>query len=148
MMRIPSGGALARLSIVAHEYCLLQIAKLHDPAIQGGKSNLTLRYIIEYGGWDQGTVEKLKMLCVELEAFAQEIRDARNQILSHNDLIAIIAGTPLGAFEQDKDVRYFDCLQEFVDLVHDETIGGPYPFNDLAKDDAVVLAGMLTKRAK
>ena len=147
-MGVPSGGALARLSVMAHEYWLHQVAKLHDPAVQGGKINLTLRYIIEYGGWDQGTAGKLKTLCAKLEAFAQEIRDARNQILSHNDLSVIIAGTPLGAFEKDKDVNYFDCLQEFVDLVHDEAIGGPYPFNDLVKDDAAILAGMLAKGAK
>ena len=31
-----------RLSIITQEYCLQQIAKLHDPAIQGNSSNLTV----------------------------------------------------------------------------------------------------------
>ena len=44
-----------RLQVVLQENWLHQLAKLHDPAVQGGLRghiNLSLPYIIEYGQWD------------------------------------------------------------------------------------------------
>ena len=41
-----------RIQEVFQESWLHQLAKLHDPAVQGGNVNLSLDYIIEFGRWD------------------------------------------------------------------------------------------------
>jgi len=43
----------SRLSIITQEYCLQQIAKLHDPAIQRNSLNLTIDYLIRFGEWGE-----------------------------------------------------------------------------------------------
>jgi hypothetical protein len=128
--------SLSRISTITQEYVLFQIIKLHDPAVQKGDINLTFEYIINYGGWDQETVLILNDLFSKLDKLAQYIRPARNKILSHNDLKSILDDVPLGVFPQGKDIEYFRILQEFVNVVHDKSVGDPYVFNDLAKSDA------------
>lgn len=133
------GEPLGRLSIITQEYVLLQISKLHDPAVQRDRINLSLEYVIKFGGWDHDTATKLQKLYHELEALAKKLRLARNKILSHNDLAAILDASYLGEFEQGADIKYFKTLQEFVNVVHEKTIGGIFPFNDLAAGDAEIL---------
>jgi hypothetical protein len=38
---------------------MLQIAKLHDSAVVSGRISFTLDYMVEYGGWDDVTRERL-----------------------------------------------------------------------------------------
>jgi hypothetical protein len=40
-----------------------------------------------------------------------------------------------GGFAQGADDRYFEVLQEFVNTVHEQVIGGPWPFDDIVKND-------------
>ena len=49
-----------RLSVILQEYWLHQLAKLHDPAVQGGNINLSIDYMIDYGQWDPKTDSQLK----------------------------------------------------------------------------------------
>jgi hypothetical protein len=58
-------------------------------------------------------------------------------------LAAIVAGASLGAFEEGADVAYFGALQEFVDIVHGEVEDGPWPFDDLVKNDVAAFLSML-----
>jgi hypothetical protein len=124
------------LSRVTQEHLLLQLAKLHDPAVQGKDVNLTIDYMIAFGNWDDPTRCELVTLHKSLERLADKIRSARNKALSHNDLVTILAGAPVGAFPAGEDVRYFQELQRFVDVVNEAVCGGPSPFNDLAEGDA------------
>jgi hypothetical protein len=66
---------------------------------------------------------------------ADKLEDVRNKILSHNDLATIVAGARLGGFADGADEKYFKDLQEFVNTVHDEVIGGPWQFDDRVKND-------------
>ena len=66
---------------------------------------------------------------------AQKIKGARHKILCHNDLATLIEDKPLGGFDPNADELYFRSLQEFLNLVHDRTLGGPYPLDDLVKND-------------
>jgi hypothetical protein len=125
----------ARLSIISQEYSLLQIRKLHDKAVVSGKPTLGIDYVLENGGWSDSVRRSLEELKEELDGFAIQLRDARNKILSHNDLSTILAGAALGGFSMGADEDYFNALQEFVNTVHDEAIGGPWPFNDLVRND-------------
>jgi len=134
-----------RLSIITQEYMLLQICKLHDPAEQSGKYNLTINYIVEHGGW--GTENnRIKKLKTQLDDLRNHLLPARNKILSHNDLETIVNGTILGKFPQGMDEKYFAALQELADAVSDKWLGRPvYPFNNLAGADVEeFLAGLET----
>lgn len=130
-----AGNALARLSVISQEYALLQVVKLHDRAVVSGNVTLGIDYIVTYGGWSDSVRAHLETLATELNAFASRLRDARNKSLSHNDLATIVAGATLGAFANGADDEYFKVLQEFVNTVHEQVVGGPWPFNDLVKND-------------
>ena len=130
-----AGDELARLSVISQEYALLQIVKLHDRAEMNGKFTLGIDYIVTYGGWSDSIRVNLDGLANELKELASQLRGARNKYLSHNDLATILEGATLGAFAQGADDRYFETLQEFVNTVHEQVIGGPWPFSDLVKND-------------
>lgn len=135
---------LSDMSIITQEYVLLQIAKLHDPAVQSGKNNLTIEYVIKFGGWDESTLFKLKELEKKLKGLKEKILDARNKILSHNDLETILNATVLGVFEKDADMEYFENLQEFVNIIYDKMVGGPYILDDrMVKNDARILVDII-----
>ena len=70
---------------------------------------------------------------------------ARNKILSHHDLDTAIDNATLGSFAVGTDERYFASLQELVDAVHARWVGGPYPFDDFAKADAVEFLRLLER---
>lgn len=130
-----AGDTLARLSVISQEYALLQIVKLHDKAVVSGNITLGIDYMLTYGGWSTSVHTHLEALAAELNDFASQLRSARNKSLSHNDLATIVAGAKLGTFTNGEDERYFKVLQEFVNTVHDHVIEGPWPFNDLVKND-------------
>jgi hypothetical protein len=66
------------------------MAKLHDPAVMSGRVNLSLAYILDYGGWDVATAGRLRALRNQLDDLDRQIRPARNRILSHNDLVTLL----------------------------------------------------------
>lgn len=130
---------LERLNLITQEYALQQLAKLHDPAEQGRgkaiKTNLSLAYVAGHKGWDVTTTARLADIKKSLDDLAAPILVARHKILSPNDFDTHLNDRALGAFPVDNDERYFVLLREFVDLVHDKVIGGPFPFDDLLLND-------------
>lgn len=126
---------LARLSIISQEYSLLQIAKLHDKAVMNGCATLGIDYVLTYGDWSNSVRYRLDELAKELGAFASQLLGVRNKLLSHNDLATIRTATRLGEFAEGDDKKYFKALEEFVNIVHNEVIGGPWPFNNLVIND-------------
>ena len=137
MRRGKCGGFLQRLSKITQEYALLQLVKLHDPAVQKNNISLTFEYVITYGGWDEETLSQLKELHTKLKGLADKIRPARHKFLSHNDLESILSNAVLGKFEKGADDEYYKLLQKFVDIVHINTpaYGRPYPFDDTVEKD-------------
>jgi hypothetical protein len=124
-----------RLCDINQHHWLLQLAKLHDPAVQGGQINLTIDYVVEYGGWDTSTIDELVKLKEEMETLSKPTRIARNKILSHNDLASILDGGSLGGFNADDDIKYFDDLLSFANIVCEKTKGEICLFDDLIKRD-------------
>lgn len=143
LMKSFAAEELARLSIISHEYSLLQIVKLHDSAVMNGKITLGIDYMLTYGGWSDSVRPRLEDMAKELNGFASQLRGVRNKLLSHNDLAAIVAGAPLGEFAKGADEKYFKALQEFVQTVHEEVVGGPWLFNDLVKNDVAAFLEMI-----
>lgn len=129
------GYLLQRLSIITQEYTLQQIAKLHDPTGKPGQFNLGISFIVERGCWDDETQAILKGMRDELGELPKRLLVARNKVLAHHDRDNAIASRALGEFPEGMDDTYFETLQAFVNLVHHKRIGGPYPFDDLAKVD-------------
>lgn len=115
---------LWNLSAVTQEYALLQLSKLHDPAVQRRRHNLGLDYVIRFGNWSPETAAKLASLRLRLnEELADTIKPARNMTLCHNDLEILLKGIPLGEWvDPDTLGRYVGTLQEFVDIVFREAL--------------------------
>jgi hypothetical protein len=78
----------------------------------------------------------LERLRTSLEELYRDVKPVRSKVLAHNDRDTALADVSLGAFPSGKDEMYFDDLQRFVNLVHEKSIGGPYPFHEFAKADA------------
>ena len=143
-----AGPQLIRLAQIAKEHLLLQVAKLHDPPANRSNITLSLPYVLKYGGWPEDVRAKLDKVYDRLVKFAKPLKNLRNRILAHHDLAAILADEPLGKFGEGDDVAYFKDLQEFVDIVHDDIIGGPLPFVGTASNDAFILADRIRSGEK
>jgi len=127
----------SRLSIITQEYSLQQFIKLHDPEKQKGYNNLSFKFIIKYGNWSKETLKMLNDLFDKMEeTMGRSIKDARNNVLSHNDLNTIINKLTHGKFPLGADIEYINLMHEFINIVHDQYIGGVYIFRDLAKREA------------
>ena len=120
-----------RLAHLSQEYVLLQIAKLHDPAIQDKRANLSLAYILENGDWDPAVSAHLSALKTTLDRVGSDaLRIARTRALCHNDLETALSGRAIGKFPNGADKSYFQALRAFAAEVHERVVGGPYAFND------------------
>ena len=131
-----------RLQEVLQENWLHQLAKLHDPAVQGGGPkghiNLSIDYIIEYGQWEPGIKDQLQLLRAKMMSLAKPVKDARNKVLSHNDLAVLLANTSLGTFDPGEDEVYFEALESFATVVSEQVLGEPFTFDDLVKNDVAI----------
>jgi hypothetical protein len=130
-----------RLHTITQEYWLHQLAKLHDPAIQGGPGshiNLSVDYIIDYWKWDENTKRVLVDLRSRMLFPAKPIRHVRNKILSHYDLATILESRKLGGFNPGADEAYFCCLVQFVSIVSEAATGELFVYDDLVKNDVEV----------
>ncbi len=137
---------LGHMSRITQEYSLQQIAKLHDPALQGNNSNLSLDYVIRFGEWDESTVASLSGLRDEMTRIVgRSVKESRNNVLSHNDLETIQKEIVHGKFESGADERYFELLQQFLDIVNDKRFGGPAPFSGFALSDTQVFLEALVR---
>jgi hypothetical protein len=114
------------LSNLMVDHFLLQAAKVMDHARTLGHDNLSAYYLLEQITSPDEVRQKLLDLVAEMERFNQHMRDARNRILSHNDLETILSGEVLGAFPEGMDTKFLSSLGEFVELVHRTCVGTPY----------------------
>jgi hypothetical protein len=140
-----AGKALGRISIITQENFLLQIVKLHDPATQQGQINLGLDYMIKFGGWDGTIKTKPQSLQSQLNELATKIRPARNKILTHNDLETILNESTLGAFEAEADTKYFKTLEDFVNVVCENSTGESWHYFTDVEPETQMLVSALVK---
>jgi len=133
-----------RLSEITQEYCLLQISKLHDPAIMRGSINLTIDYIVQFGDW-VAEFQRIEELKNKLNELWKHLKSARHKAIAHNDLKTIMSGLVFGTFAEGLDNEYFEALHELVDAVAIKWLGSSYSFNDLAKNDVKEFLALLEK---
>ena len=127
-----------RLSKISQEYTLLQICKLHDPAIQKKSLNITIDYIVRFGDWepDKEEIEKIVKL---LNTLFEKIKPARHKVIAHNDLETLMGEeTNLGVFPDGLDDEYFEALQELVSMVQKKWPIGQPPFLSFAESSFAV----------
>lgn len=129
-----------RLWKILQEYWLHEVAKLGDPAFQNGHSNLSIDYVYEHGIWPEPVSTELGQLRSDLLRFAGKTRVARNKLLAHKDVETITSGISLGEFNEGEDDVYFEQLRRFASLAHEQYVGGPYPFDDLTRNDVAVFS--------
>lgn len=141
-----AGDFTARLSQITSEYVLLQICKLHDPAVDGNSRNLTIDFMVRFGEWGSDT-ERIAAIVSRLTVLFEKIRSARNKVLAHNDLETLKCNSVLGEFPQDLDNEYFSALQDFVNEVHQKWCNVPYALNDLAGADVDEFLEVLARAA-
>jgi hypothetical protein len=124
-----------RLSVILQEYWLQQVAKLHDPAVQLGYSNLSIDYVIDCGEWDTKTKAELRSVRNKMMAFETKLRAVRNKLLSHNDLTTILQAHELGGFDEGDDTEYFAHLAKFASTVRKAMFGELFLYDDLVRND-------------
>jgi len=118
------------------ENWLHQLAKLHDPAVQGSNINLSIDYIIDFGSWDNDFKNNLLTIKNKMTRLSEPARTARNKTLSHNDLKIILENNePLGTFNDDEDKIYFSALIDFCNLVSQEVLNERFCYDDLVQND-------------
>ena len=111
------GRCLGRLNEISHQYIILQIAKLHDPALQRGNENLSIDFFVKQEFWSEDELSTVEDLASELEHLHAQIDEVRNKVLAHNDRTVYVRGTPLGSFPQGEDERYFLALAQLCSLI-------------------------------
>lgn len=118
------------LNLLLIEYIILQKCKLTDPATdrKNASANLTTNYILGLD-WSPETKTTLEAENNRLMQFRKKIIDARNKLISHQDLQHRLHSIGLGQFSEKEEQDFWGALQAFVDAAHEEAIGGPYPIN-------------------
>ena len=117
------------LNLILIEYILLQQCKLTDPASSGAdKKNLTTNFILQLE-WTPETKESLQEQNEILLKFRRNIIDARRKLVAHLDLRTRLQPLSLGQFSKSDEATFWQALQGFVNVAHDEAIGGPFEIN-------------------
>jgi hypothetical protein len=142
--RGPHTYFLAHLQTILTEYLILQIAKLHDPAVVSGRVSLTLDYLVEYGGWESRTRASLIRIKRTLDKFGTIMKLPRNKLVAHNDLSVVMQADAVGGFKVGADVNYFRALQRLMKRAYVGATGDPCAdFSTFTKGDALsVLAAL------
>lgn len=105
----------------------LESAKILEDKKTFGKQNLSVKHFIEMDGtnWTEEQKKKFKDYDEKLFQFRDCIKDARNKIISHNDLYTYEAedSEGLSAFAEGLDDKFVKTLEDFYNYLHEITFG-------------------------
>lgn len=106
-----------RLERAYLEKICLKMETLMDPAVTGGKKNLSLKRFIEQTG---SAMLETKFKSLEGFYISSGIKDWRNKVLAHADLKAISGINAIHLQFERNDVDNFIAeIQEFIDCIND-----------------------------
>jgi hypothetical protein len=117
---IPNGVALASPRDMAH--------------VQKSTRDISIDYIVRFRNWGPDG-ERMHGHTQRLTSLFEQLKCARDKLVAHNDLEAIVISASMGEFREGLDEEYFATFQELVNAVHEKWLGGPYPFDDLVGTD-------------
>ena len=121
-------GIWARMGIILHEYTVLQIAKINDPAESGGDSNLSLEYFVNHYAPTKRFKSLYENFRTQNREFIEAIRTSRHKSVTHSDLATIKSGVSVGSFPEGEDKNYFDSLHKTItDVLNHKNLG---PFTE------------------
>ena len=126
-LETPYGRCLDRLNTISQEYVILQIAKLHDPAVQGRSENLSVDFFVKQAFWSEDERPTIRELASELDRFGAKIADGRNKILAHNDRLVFEKNLPLEGFSKGDDEKYFHTLGQFCSMIWNKFPNSNWP---------------------
>lgn len=114
---------------VLHEYIILRVCVITDPARTGTKlENLTVEAInIELGNLGLLT-GKIQSLAEALQGYRTKVESARNKLISHLDRGAALGQAELGAHLPEEVHAFYENLQEYCDEVGRALGVGPLDF--------------------
>lgn len=118
------------------DYLYLQFAKLTDPATQAAHANLSAPFVASELPWPPQVAGALRSHLKTLLVFRASVIVPRSKIIAHADLKAHLSGSILGGFPKGDDLRFFDALQQFVNIAHEEVTGEIYPLDAVSPRDA------------
>ena len=124
----PYGRCLERLNNISQEYGILQIAKLHDPARQGGNENLSIDFFIKQEFWSEEETSTIAGIVSELDSLYKKLEDARNKILAHNDRTVFANEVSLGSFPKGEDENYFHALGRLCSMIWNKFPNRNWPY--------------------
>ncbi|MBP2659083.1 MAG: hypothetical protein H6Q69_2115 [Firmicutes bacterium] len=107
----------------------LECAKILEPCTSRVKGevreNLTVNLFVERTGWTNEQQVRLNEFRDRLQRFYPWIKDARNKIIGHNDLLTYEneQSDGLGAFQEGLDVEFVETLEEFYNYLHEISFG-------------------------
>lgn len=106
----------------------LEMAKLLDPSVSFGKSNLTIDYMIEKF-LDQEDLRELETTVSTIKAIKQPLKEVRNKILAHSDLASYRTNVILGAYSDEQLENYFTCLIYFTNALNKKSLNEPFDYS-------------------
>jgi hypothetical protein len=122
-------GFFQDLNLVLREHILLQQHKLIDGSSTGmNRRNLTSNTLLSLE-WSDETRAQLLTENNVLLTFREKIAVARSKLIAHTDLRTRLNPDALGTFTQDEETTFWHALQRFVNVAHEEAIGGPFDIN-------------------
>jgi hypothetical protein len=118
------------LNLILIEHLVLQICKLTDPEGSGTRKNLTIDYLVNNGNFSAAPADQDRAIILRdrIHLFRTAILPARNKLISHLDLSTVMAGSPLGAADEQAWSQFWDDLDELVDLLNRHFADPPGPF--------------------
>ena len=89
------------------------------------KQNLTVKHFVQRDNWTHEQKRKLSAYDKKLNNFYRRIKDARDKIISHNDLHTYEDANSegLGAFPAGLDDEFVNTLEEFYNYLHEISFG-------------------------
>jgi len=118
------------LNLMLIEHLILQICKLTDPEITGGKRNLTVQFLVKNANFSASPRElaKLKKIGARIDAFRALILPARNKLVGHLDLDAALARKSLGGASVAAWRRFWLDLQDLITIMYKRYVDARTPF--------------------
>jgi hypothetical protein len=116
---------------ILKNHILLDICKITDPASSGGKSNLTIEYILKEIEQDAKSNLGLDELSDKIHKFRKCIVDARHKIIVHSDFETVKSNKTLGGFSKRDNEEFWENLQEFVNKVHMHYFNSPFILDEI-----------------
>ena len=101
-------------------HLVLEICKITDLVGTMGRTNLTVKFLIEYSDFSSApnTLDRLKRLSDSMHAFRDKIVPARNRFIAHLDRESVQLGQSLGGASQEGWLQFWLDLEDFLHIMH------------------------------